>query len=840
MKLSYNWLKDYIDINDAEINQIVESLTMRAFEVESIEKLGDKLEGKIVLGQILEIQKHPNADKLQITKTWIGNLEDASRDIQQIVCGASNIAVGQKIPVACIGSKVVSRKDGTSLEIKNSNIRGVDSFGMLCSCDELGFSEAESQAIRAKQGDGIYILEDPNRPEINFAQGFKVGDDIRRVLNLESDYVLEVGARSNRGDALSVIGQAREISALTHKKLKVPDPIKISSLNTEIIFDPSIKSFKPEIESENDCSVFLTIAIQDLETRPSPEWMKKRLESVGFNSINNLVDISNYVLLEFGQPLHFYDRAKLSGSKLLARRAQEKEKIRTLDDKELDLSDINLLIADEEQAQCLAGVMGGWDSQIDENTSSIIIEAAAFNSAVVRKSARAAGIESESKKRFERGVDKSKTEQALLRAVELLSKYAHRAGSKIKVGELLKAGSSEEIRVKVSLRLSSVKRHLGISLDKNLLVEILESLEIELVDENEELLSFAIPSFRQKDIRREIDLIEEIGRLYGLDKIPLSPPLNIHVMPNSEKHEIEEFIRRSCISNGFNEVLLSSLVGKSITEITDQEDIGELRIEMENPLSKDHRTLRDSLLGALIQAASRNFAHEKSEDIKLFELGKIYHKKHKDSSTRDECIETNKFAVIYIPRNQDWTLSKTNLEELEFFKFKKLISDIFPRSKFQALSKNLRFLHTGISAEVFDAKKSVGVFGKIHPRKANEFKIPEETYLLEFLYPRVIKRKTFKDIVNTPIVERDITIDIEGGLASESIIEIINKHAAPDLSSVKLVALFKPETSSALSSLSYRLRWQSSEKSLEGQEIDSRIIELKRLLEKELGVKFRG
>lgn len=842
MKLSYNWLKDFLELDDSELIEIAEKLTMQAFEVEEIEKTGCKLEGKLVLGEILDIEKHPNADKLQVTKVSIAKKNDGSHEILQIVCGASNIKVGQKVPVACIGSKVFNRKDSSLFEIKKSKIREVESYGMLCSPDELGLSEAMSKSIKESQGDGIYILEDPENSKIQIAKAFKLGDEIKDVLNLQSDYVLEVGARSNRGDALSVIGMAREIAALTGKTLKFKIPKEISSDNLDIDFDPSIKSFKPIIENEDDCAVFYTVALENLSVKDSPEWIKHRLESMGLNSINNIVDISNYVLLEFGQPLHFYDRSKLSGSCLISRRAKSGEPLKTLDEKNLNLDTVNLVIADEERAQCLAGAMGGWDSQIDKNTTEIIIEAAAFNSALVRKSARASGVESESKKRFERGVDKSTTVLALLRAVELLSNYAKNSNEKIRVGNLLKAGSSELPLLEVGLRLSSVKRYLGIEISKEKLLNLLGSLNINLISESEELLSFSIPSFRHGDLKREIDLIEEVGRLYAFNNIPpLSPNVsNLRVDP--EKLFIEENIKKSLLARGFNEVILSSLIGETLLSINLSENIknNDLYIEMDNPLSREHFVLRSSLIPGLINAASKNYAYEKSEDIKLFELGKTYLKKYPEATLRDDCVEESKFSVILISKSEDWTLSKTIHDNLDFFRLKGLILDILPKAKFRNLDLKLPFLHPSISAEIFDSNKSIGVLGKIHPSLAEEFKIPNETFLLEIKYPEKIKEKKFKEIINTPILERDITIDIENSISTEQILDLINKNTGSDLRSVKLVGLFKSDKNAKNHSSSFRLRWQADDRSLEGDEIDSKVKDLKSLLELELGVKFRG
>lgn len=838
MKLSYNWLQDYIDLSDLELKDVAHRLTMGAFEVEDIETIGDQLEGEIVLGEIKEIAKHPDADKLQVTQTQIGFNEDGSENITQIVCGAANIAVGQKIPVATVGSLVVNRHDGTQLKIKKSKIRGVESCGMLCSGDELGLTEAAVKSIQAKQGDGIYVLFDVNNDAVeNKAADHAIGTHIKTVLGLKEDYVLDVGARSNRGDALSVIGQARELAAVLSKELKKPGVIDINNFD-QVELKPELTKTKPVIENEADCAVFFTCNVENLEVKESPEWLRERIENMGTKSINNIVDVSNYVLLEYGQPLHFYDLAKLAGNSLVARRAKAGEKITTLEEKEYVLDDKHFVIADEAKPECLAGAMGGMNSGVSDSTTQIVIEAAAFNAATVRKSARAAGVESESKRRFERGVDKANTKAAMLRAIELLAKVAAPEGQKIQIGEIQQAGSDEAAEVNVSLQLSNIRRVLGVDVDAATVETLLSKLDINKTCVDAGSLTFSIPSFRQADISREEDLIEEIGRLYGFDKIPaIAPDSNVTKAPIEKDTAIEDKVSSTFVSAGFSQAILSSLIGDTLAAVDRRKPHN--FIKMDNPLSKEHSMLRDSLVPGLIQAASRNFAYNRNADIKLFELGKVYdYNPGADELNNEASSETPSIAAIFVVNESSWLSTKETQAESKFFYLKTIIEELFPRAEFIA-DTELRFTHPGIAAKIQQDRKEVGFLAKIHPSLAKEWDLPGSTYILELSLPKKVKKK-FKAISNNPIITRDMTVDITKETQSSDIEKLIKKQASRELKSIELVSLYKPDPKQVEYSSSYRLTWQSENETLTGEVIDEQISKIKNLLEMELEVKFRA
>jgi phenylalanyl-tRNA synthetase beta chain len=849
VKVSYDWLNDFVDLSSSDVNTVADKLTMRAFEVEDIELVGDALEGEVVLAEIKEIKKHPDADKLNVTQTCIGKNPDGSENIQQIVCGASNIAVGQKVPVATVGSKVFNRKDGTQLEIKKAKIRGVESFGMICSPDELGLPEAKIEKIRKDQGDGIYVLYNPET-KVDLSKGLETGGDIRKILGMKSDHIINVGARSNRGDALSILGQAREISAILGEKLIKKAPQEITSSKTFTV-DKSIKQVKPEIEDPKDCKVFHTLTIEGLTVCESPDWLKQRLESMGTRAINSLVDISNYVLLELGQPMHFYDRDKLENDTLTVRRAKPGEQIKTLEDKVYELSETNLLISDGKIPVCVAGAMGGFDSQITEETKNLVIEAAAFNAASVRRSARFSGIESESKKRFERGVDPSSTKSAILRALELIALIAEENGHNFKIGEILTAGNAAVEEKTIELSLKDVKRHLGIEIEKKDISSYLSSLEFTVNETKPNILDVKVPSFRVNDVSRAEDLIEEIARLHGYDNIPaMAPSTSVSAEPFTSKEKISNNLKHTLISFGFSLATLSSLVGDTLTgkentnsylaKIFDQDK----EIKMDNPLSREHSVLRQSMIPGLIQAASRNFAYDKSKNIKLFELGKTYflNDKIKSGERTTPSSEIDKIGAIMISTNNSWDLPKA--KEEDFFKFKAIVENLYPRAVFKHISeeKDFKFAaicHPGIASVIYEDKREVGYMAKLHPSLTKEWDLPENTFIFEANFPKAKKEK-FKAVPSTPIMERDITADLASDISSAQIEALMKKTASKDLVEITIVSLYKKTEDAPEKSLSYRLKWQSPTETLSGEAIDKEVEAIKDILSKELGAKFRA
>lgn len=828
MKISFNWLKEFVDLENISLDQLIEELTMRAFEVEDISTFNDNIDERIVLGEILEISPHPNADKLQVTKTAIGFNEDGSQQIRQIVCGAKNIKIGQKVPVATLGAKLTNIK-GLEIVIKESKIRDVESCGMLCAAEEIGLSEDYVNSLIEEQGDGIFILFEANNSKIlDRAKDFKIGSKITEVLDIKKDYILDIGARSNRGDALSLEGQAREIAALFKKKLLKKNPPKLEHYEKKENF-----SVKPEITLKNESSLFYTLSVEGIEVKESPQWLKDRLAALGMKTINNLVDISNYVHLELGQPMHFYDKDKLNGDKLSVRFAKADEKIKCLDDKEYDLKEVNLVITNKSDKEdipvAIAGVMGAYDSQITETTKNIVIESAIFKAATVRKSSRSAGIESEAKKRYERGVDKINTKRAILRSLELISELAA-SDSGIKVGSLEVAGDEEIHRNTVELNLENLNKLLGLELSMLEVTEILKMLDIESVGLN----SFSVPSYRANDITREIDLIEEVARLYGYNNIPIKNPEMLDFQSNKDFNKVKDtmnaktFVKNTMVVNGFSQVILSSLVGNwAIHENT-------ATVKMLNPLSKEYSVLRNSMLPSLLKAVQKNFANDKTNDIKIFEIGKIYSVKASEEIKSEDVNEIDKFAFAVIKQDKSWIDEyKPKIEEKDFFELKAIIEKIYKPVSFTEIKSNkgiYSFMHPGIAANITYQGKEIGYLAKIHPAIAEEWDLAVNTYFAELNLPRLIKSK-FKEPIKNPVIERDITVDIKSAVSFNEITNSIRKVKSKDLLDIKLIDIYE-------SSYTLRVQWHSA-KDLSREHVDAEVNKIKEFMTKNLDVKFR-
>ncbi len=531
MQVSLSWLNEYVDLTDRTPEQIAHELTMSGLEVEEIEEIKPKFTN-IVTARIEKIDQHPNADKLHLVTINNGTA------LKTVVCGAQNIKEGQVIPYASVGSNVLNRKTGEQFTLTPATIRGVESQGMLCSADELGVDDRNYQ-----EEDGILIL---NRlfPDV------KLGEDVEKVLGFDNDVVFHVAPTANRGDEMSVIGIARELCAIFDKPLK-QDYVNVNSLLPK-------EGFEVEIKDNDVCKYYSIAVLKNLVTKPSPEWMQKRLLSSGIRAINNIVDITNYVLMEYGTPLHAFDYDKLNGY-LCVRRATEGEKLVTLDEVERDLTTDSVVISTKEEAVCLGGVFGGANSEIDDNSKNIALEAAYFTPATNRKSSRSVGYRSEACARFERGVDILAVKAGMQRAIDLLVQYADAT-----VECVVSTGNAEYKPIEITLRFSEIKRILGCEIEKEKCVNILEKLGFTLLGKNDAAAKFEVPSFRAEDVTREIDLIEEIARINGYDKITPSLPSKSATPVISLEERVVKKVRTMMAGAGFDEVVTNSLIGEPL------------------------------------------------------------------------------------------------------------------------------------------------------------------------------------------------------------------------------------------------------------------------------------
>lgn len=849
MKLSFDWLSEFVDLSGLTAHQVAEKLTMGAFEVEEVTIIGPDLEGPIVVGEILEIHQHPNADKIRLTKTRIKEGEEPL----DIVCGAGNIEVGQLIPVALPGAKVVNRHDGSALLIKASAIRGVKSNGMLCSPPELGIAKNLQDP---GQDEGIWILnKNGNKPVL--------GSDVLPLLPTKADYILHVEPRSNRGDALSVMGLAREVAALFGRPLKKPD-WSLEDLNKTLgEKKPSSKFSQAIVESESDCPYITLRVIEGIKIAPSHPAIATRIEAIGMRTVNNVVDITNYVMHELGQPLHAYDAKLLKSDSLTVRRAADTETVTTIDGKDRKLNSEMLAIAGGDTIVGVAGVMGSKDSEISDQSTSLVLEAACFAPAVVRRGSRLLGLSSDASLRFERGIDPASVRHAAERAAYLIAKYCSPEGQAV-IGPLIEAGSNQIEPGQVTLRSSQIKRILGLEISPERIKELLTPLGF-TVKGSGESIEVSVPSFRKEDVKREIDLIEEVCRLNGYDAIVPSMPAA--TMAVARPDDSLDLAKNALIGMGLSEAWLSSLVPEDQAGIDKQ-----LAVEVLNPLSKDHQLMRQSLVPGLINACSYNRDRGR-KDVWLFEHGRVYFKEQQKDAKSTGVREDNHLAALISGQrlkavNQttqavDYNLAKGMVENL----LSALNIDerkLAWRSISESESNALTWLHPYRTAvltlnrpakpnankelsanSLFESNIVLGYVGELHPRFADSKNLREKAFVFELDIDRLKKerkQKKFAGIATSPEIVRDITADFDAtdkDVSYEQVSKLILKMAGSNLRAIELISVYKASEESKKFSMTCRLTFQHPSETLTNEEIDKVLTTIRESLSRDLAASFR-
>ncbi len=848
MKLSYSWLCDYVDLDGLTPEEVADELTMGAFEVEEIARSGPELTGPVIVGQIMEITTHPNADKIRLTKVKV----DENKEPLEIVCGAQNIEVGQRIPVALPGAIVLNRKTGEKLPIVASAIRGVHSNGMLCSSSELGIANGDT--------DGILILSKPGE------NGVALGTDVIDKLALKPEYVFHVAPRSNRGDALSVIGLAREVAAILNRPMKVPDWQLNESVSEKLHQDRSDGGFSTSVESLDDCAYFSIRLIDGVKIGPSPSWLLTRLESVGMRSVNNVVDITNYVMLEYGQPLHAYDRDKIKGETIAVRRAVKGESLTSLDGKVRELSEEIMAIVDRESILGLAGIMGGKDSEINDETTRIALEAAAFTAQRVRRGGRLVGLSSDSSLRFERGVDAATVKRASDRATYLIQKYC---GPDVKVREFVFSGSDQVEPRTVSMRLSQVKRLLNVEIDKTTALKYLSSLGFEKDSADaDDTITVKVPSFRQQDVYREIDLIEEVCRLFGYNNLPEEMP-SASITPTRPAKLISD-IRSSLSAQGLSEAWLSSLVGGN-------EGDEAKAIKVLNPLSKDHQVLRNSLLPGLVDAVKYN-QDRGNKDVWMFETGRAYEKATENAYDKWGTAVCEKSLVAGVisgslvkqinksERAKDKIIGQASLEErVDFYRIKGIVENLLEtagiaigRLRTYRPKAAPQFMHPYRVANIAVAPAdkfphdvegkheervvTIGYIGELNPGYLSRKDIKEPVFGFELDVDSLNKlchpKTSFVEPASTPAVTRDLTADLDETIDHAAVKTVLEATAGARLVDTELVSIYPLEEGKQ--SLSYRLTFQDREKTLTNDELDQVLKKIREALASRLKAQFRA
>lgn len=811
MRISLNWLRELVEIKQSP-EELAETLTMAGFEVEGIEDRRTWANG-VVVGKVLERQPHPNADKLSVCQVDIGAEEPLN-----IVCGASNVRADIFVPVATVGTYLPN----IDLRIKPAKLRGVPSAGMICSLKELGLPT---------DVDGIHIfnLEHP-----------VLGRDVRPLLGLD-DVILDVTATANRADALSMVGIAREVAALTGGQLSLPEADTVTN-------NASSNHLTVKIADTQACPAYIGTVVNGVKVAPSPEWLQQRLSAAGVRSINNVVDITNYVLLERGQPLHAFDQEKLKavaggeGLTIGVRFANAGEKLQTLDGQTRNLSTQNLLITANNQPVALAGVMGGESTEVDEGTQSLVLEAALFDSAVIRRSSRGAGLRTDASGRYERGVNQAGLEEASNRALSLICELVGGEISQQIVADTRPSPSSWSRSI--NLRLSRVNEVLGpIELGDDTgeltpedVEEILTALGCELVATGEGVWTVKVPPYRYRDLEREIDLIEEIARLYGYDNfcdtLPEKAEVGFLPLDQENTRKLRAYFRGA----GLTELIHYSLVKPG----------EERQIVISNPLLAEYAALRTDLITGLVDACKYNI-EQGNGVLNGFEIGRIFW------DGEDGLKEADAIAGIIGGDTSLGKWSKGGKEQpLSWFEAKGILESVFTQLRlaveYQPDHRDSR-LHPGRTASLWIRGNRLGTFGQVHPQLRKEKGLPDAVYvfqldldvLLDALDSDSLVVPKFQSFSTYPPSDRDIAFFAPVKVSVAEIEKVINKAGKGLLDSVELFDEYRGEhVPTGQRSLAFRLVYRASDRTLTDSEIEPVHNKVREALVEKFGVSLRS
>jgi len=711
MLISLEWLKEYVEINE-DVKELENALTMIGQEVEAIEEQGQHLDN-VVVGHIVEYGQHPDADKLSLLKVNVGEETPL-----QIICGAPNHKLGDKVIVAKIGAVLPG-----NFKIKKAKVRGVESCGMLCSEAELGMGT---------DGDGIVIL----------SENASIGEDIRTHLGLD-DVIFELEITPNRPDCLSHIGIAREVAAYYERKVKYP----ASDIRT--LTGPA--GIVVNINDDKRCTRYSTRILKNIKVEESPEWLKRRLKAIGLRPINNIVDVTNYIMFEYNQPMHAFDHSKLEGSKIIVREAGKGEKITTLDGEERELNNSELVIADEAKAIAIAGIMGGKNTEVDENTTDILLEVAYFTPENIRKTSKTLGLSSDSSYRFERGIDRDNTLVVLERASSLIQSITNCDV----VGEYADVYTDPYASREVSLDINRLNKFVGKEIELDTVGKILNSLNMQIKNRGENKISVTPPSYRN-DITRSADLYEEIIRMYGFENIEDKMPVeNIKAGVVDEEFQTTDTSKKHLRDMGLQEVINYSFIPRGILE---KLKVEAETIDIKNPINEDMVTLRPTLMYGLLTNIKDNF-NRNINDLKIFEVSRTF---TKAETLADEVVKVG----IALAGREERSLWDAKPEAYDFYDLKGYVESYLTdmgMTRYQLKRTENKSYHPGRAVDILVGKDYIGTFGEIHPDVAETMSISrEKVYLAELELAKIVKYgKTgikYEKIVKYPAVNRDLAI----------------------------------------------------------------------------------
>ena len=797
MLLPMNWVKDYVEVGE-DTGTLGDQLTMTGSKVEEITTLRQEI-SNVVVGKILSVEPHPNADRLVVCQGDVGT------ETLQIVTGANNIAVGQRIPVAVHGAKLPG-----GVTIKKSKLRGVESYGMMCSGEELELKDSDYPGAEVN---GILILK----------EDYPLGMDVKEALDLGGD-VIDFEITPNRPDCLSVLGMAREIAVTTGKTWSMP----------EIALKPGAgrmeDELKVEVEDAALCPRYLARVVRDIRIAPSPQWMRRRLAAAGVRPINNIVDITNYVMLELGQPMHAFDLDKVEGRKIVVRTAVSGETIVTLDGKHRELKEDMLVIADTDKPIAVAGVMGGANSEITDETRQIVLESALFQGSSVRLTSRALGLRSEASSRFEKGLDINMARTAVDRAAQLIQKLG--AGTVVD-GYIDVLGASTD-RKTITAKWNRINELLGLNLSAEVMKDILTRLGLEVTLDGD-TLSAVVPTYRN-DLEGVADLAEEVARIYGYDKIPMT------LMEGSasrgtrtRKQNWIDAVKQALVGMGMYETMTYSFASPTVYQsigMTDPRDYP-AAIRIANPLGEDQSILRTTMMPSMLEVLSRNY-NRRLEDCSIFEINPVFLPKSLPLTDLPDEVLT--LAMGQYGADSDFYSMKGKIEVIaELLGLEHKIS-------FRAVRHPT--LHPGRAAEVRIGDQSIGVFGEVHPKVADNYQLDIRVMLGELnLAVLLDQAKTgcqYRPLPRYPAVPRDLALIVKKTVPAGQILERIRKAGGKMLEDVSLFDIYEGnQIPEGYKSMAFSLVYRASDRTLKDDEVNQVHKKILNALEREIGAKLR-
>lgn len=800
MKISLNWVKDYVDLEGISVSDIIEKLTISGLEVEDVEDKGKELDN-FVVGYVKEKKKHPNADKLSVCQVSTGD------EVFNVVCGAPNVEAGQKVAFAKIGAVV---PEG-GFKITKAKLRGEVSMGMICSERELGLSDNHQ---------GIMVLDSSLEP----------GTPLALALGLD-DIIFEISVTPNRPDALSHIGVARDVAALFNRPLRLPE-IKLNESPEAIE-----KAAAVEVLDPSGCPRYTARTVKNVKVQDSPAWLKKKLSNIGLRPINNVVDVTNFILHEIGQPLHAFDLNRLAGNKIIVKRASDGETFVTLDSKERRLFSTDLVICDAERPVAIAGVMGGENSEVTADTKDILIESAYFNPSSIRKTAKSLILSTDASYRFERGTDPNITAYAASRAAQLISELG---GGEVLSG-MIDVYPEKIIPLNVTLRFSRITKVLGFEIANEEVKQILVNLGLRILSESGDELMLEVPTYRP-DIEREVDVIEEVARIYGYDKIPAVEKISITLEPKTDPSVIKDRIRDAANALGFFEIISNSLQSVEVAAVTGNP------IEVLNPQSADMSALRTSLLQGALYAVAKNL-NSGEKNLMLFEVGNIFNKLSESEIKSFADISETESLMFVVSGKAQSTSWFAKERSFDIYDLKGLINSFLEKICLDNVLNDSYYLIENKNFQYKIAKRfndiEIGSGGLVSKDVLKKFDISQDVYCFEFNLTELAKipvpQKRFRDLLKFPKVVRDCAFILDRQVTSDDVTGLIYKNSSSLLKKVELFDIFESQNlGEGKRSLAFSLEYFDENRTLKDEEVEKDFSKAIEAVVKELNAEFRG